>query len=194
MNDSDFILPYDIIKSIADQIALEVQAGEHTDARPILQALSQTCKLMVPVCRRHLFSSIELSSYSSNPNCNNLLILLSKNLEIASYVQRLTYCVKMHPDEHEDGILEVLLRHSTILHSISLLANANSPDAWSSQPERTKSLLMSLIQLPTTTDLFFRSFHGFFPYNQLSFCRGLRNLELQYMAPLPLHEIDHQIN
>ncbi|KJA21707.1 hypothetical protein HYPSUDRAFT_67629 [Hypholoma sublateritium FD-334 SS-4] len=189
MKNSGFILPYDIMKSIADQIALEVQVGERTDARPTLQALSLTCKHMVPVCRRHLFSSIQLSSYSSNPNCKKLLILLRENLEIASYVRKLTYCVKMLADEHEDGVLEVLLRHSTFLHSISLLANANSPDAWNAQPEPTKTLLISLIQLRTITHLHFRSFHGFFPYNQLSFCSGLRSLELQYMAPLLLGDI-----
>ena len=189
MNDPGSILPYDILTSIADHIALEAQAGERT-TRTTLDALSQTCKRMVPVCRRHLFSSIQLSSYESDPNRKELLPLLRENREILSYVRRLSYCVKTLILDYENGILELLLKDATSLRSINLLTRASNADAWNAQPDITKSLLISLIQLPTTTHLRFRSFHGFFPYDQLSLCRGLQSLELCYMAELPMHDIN----
>lgn len=189
MNDPGSILPYDILTSIADHIALEAQAGEST-TRTTLDALSQTCKHMVPVCRRHLFSSIQLASYDSNPNRKGLLLLLHENREILSYVRRLSYCVKMLPLDYENGILELLSKDATSLRSINLLTKASNADAWNAQPDITKSLLISLIQLPTTTHLRFRSFHGFFPYDQLSLCSGLQSLELRNMADLPMHDIN----
>ena len=110
-------LPYDILAIIADQLALDRES--FTD-RPALQALSQTCKLMVPMCRRHLFSSISLSGYAK-VEYQDLLKLLQEKREIASYVRELRYRISPHPSEYEDGILGALLRYSTSLGASSPL-------------------------------------------------------------------------
>ena len=166
-----------------------MQLGER-NARITLDALSQTCKLMVPMCRRHLFSSIQLSSYKYTSNRKKIALLL-ENIEIASYVRRLSFT----PSRRSQTImqmptLEFLLRHSTCLHSINLVANINFPDAWNAQPDITTSLLISLIRLPTITHLRFANFHGFFPYNQLSLCTGLQSLELCYLGKLSAGDIN----
>ena len=144
MNGSGFILPYDILGLIIDQIALEVQLGER-NARITLDALSQTCKLMVPMCRRHLFSSIQLSSYKYTSNRKKIALLL-ENIEIASYVRRLSYSVKALPDDYADATLEFLLRHSTCLHSINLVANTNHID-WNDSNFRSFAAALQLIFL-----------------------------------------------
>lgn len=186
MNDSGYNLPYDILGLIIDQIALEER-----DARITLDALSQTCKLMVPMCRRHLFSSIQLSRYNFTyiSHCEKIAFLL-ENVEIASYVRRLSYSVKELPDDFANAILEFLLRHSICLHSIHLVANTDRHNIWNAQPDIIKSLLISLIQQPTITHLRFANFQGFFPYNRLSLCTGLRSLELCHLGNLSAVDID----
>ena len=193
MNDSVIILPYDILRSIADQLALDMHTlGLNPQiARNALRALSQTCKLMVPACRRHLFSSIHFdTSTRTRPNFEKLLVLLLKNIEIVSYIQTLYYYVNNVSDDHIDGILEVFLEHSTFLRSINLYA----PGYWNAQPLLTRELLERLIALPTITHLRATGFEGYFPYNRLSLCSGLHTLDfsdmklltLDYITPVPV--------
>ena len=193
MNDSAIILPYDILRSIADQLALDMHTLRLNPriARNTLRALSQTCKLMVPACRRHLFSSIHFdTSTRTRPNFEKLLVLLLKNIEIVSYIQTLYYYVNNVSDDHVDGILEVFLEHSTFLRSINLYA----PGYWNAQPLLTRDLLERLIALPTITHLRATGFEGYFPYNRLSLCSGLHTVDfsdmkllaLDYITPVPV--------
>ncbi|KJA21699.1 hypothetical protein HYPSUDRAFT_87915 [Hypholoma sublateritium FD-334 SS-4] len=173
------IVPYDILATIADQVAIAVPV---TRREATLRALSQTCKFMVPVCRRHLFSSIRL--HGSKVSYQNLMNLLEEKPEVASYVRTLWCTLRPLPNEHENGVLEALLRHSTSpgnsssLHSISLDASFRTGDEWSVQPASMRRLLISLIQLPTIIGLHLSGIQDF-PVNQLSLCRALRHLSLQ---------------
>lgn len=192
MNDSGFNLPYDILRSIADQIALDMH-NMHTVgldpqiAQNALRALSQTCKLMVPACRRHLFSSIYLdgSRTENHPKYATLLILLRNKIEVISYIQTLYYSVNSVSNEHVDGILKLFLEHLSFLRSINLYG----PGTWNTQPLPTRNLLESLIALPTITHLSAIGFMGYFPYERLSLCSGLHDLEFGDMNPLTLKHI-----
>ena len=135
-----------------------------------LQIISQTCKYVVPICRKHLFSSLHLRSTSISERFNDLL---SKNPDIASYVRSLNYRVYHPIGDHELNILDMLKKRSS-LRSIEL----SSPRLeWISFPESIRSSLVSLIQLPTVTHLNIDSFRGV-PATILSSCSNLVDLQL----------------
>ena len=125
---------------------------------------------MVPICRKHLFSSLHLDSDSSLERFGDLL---SMNPDIARYVRRLNYRVYNPIRDHEFNILELLKERSS-LQSIEL----SSPRlAWKTLPEWIRSSLVSLIQLPTVTHLNIDSFRVF-PALALSSCINLIDLQL----------------
>ncbi|KIM42085.1 hypothetical protein M413DRAFT_445248 [Hebeloma cylindrosporum] len=168
-------LPFDILVSIVDLLA----GGEDGNIKS-LQILSQTCKLMVPLCRKHLFSSIHLlDRYKSKSKRFNEL--LSHNPDIAHYVKRLDYMFYNPIGDHELKILETL-KEGSPLQSIALRSLAVE---WKDYPEAMRSSLVSMIQLPTVTQLSIQSFKGF-PAAVLSYCSNLVDLQLRgslQMAP-----------
>ena len=176
-------LPYDILATIADQLALDCEVPEkQAGSITALRALSQTCKLMVPVCRRQLFSSILLRG-NDITRYQNLMKLFQEKCEIASYVKELRYCLTSRTRQYEDGILEALLRYSKLsgrssaLRRISFTASSHTGIEWSMQTRSLKRLLITLIQLPTITDLHLGGIQDF-PVNELLLCRSLRHLKL----------------
>ncbi len=186
------ILPYDILATIVDQLTLD-RVGELFENRLALRTLSQTCKLMVPMCRRHLFSSISLEG-DKNVKSQNLLNLLREKPEIASYVRELQYRIspRWYSGYYDDGILEALLRYSTLpgilspLRRISLISHhLLGPGQWSSQTASIRHLLISLIRLPTITELLFSGFEGF-PADSLALCGSLRRLQLDHLGEFVL--------
>ena len=158
------ILPLDILLYIIDLLA------SGYDSVRSLQNLSQACKFMVPLCRKHLFSSIVLVRNSSLPRFGNLL---SKNPDIARYVKKLHYGVNNPISELELNILELLKEHSSLQSIVLSSARVD----WNTLPESIRLSLVSLIQLPTVTRLIIDSFRVF-PVMALSGCRNLIELML----------------
>ena len=171
-------LPLDIFLNIIDLLA----GGDDKDIKS-LQILSQACKSMVPLCRKHLFSSLchrKLNSERFND-------LLSKNPDIAFYVKHLNYRV-YNPTDHELNCLDILKERSS-LQSIEL----SSPGLnWNNFSESIRSSLVSLIQLPTVTHLKIYSFEGFSAM-ALSGCSNLIDLQLGYLD-LALPEVNQVIS
>ena len=159
-------LPLDIFLYIIDLLA----GGNDWDRIKSLQILSQACKSMVPLCRKHLFSFLDLDSDSSIERFGNLL---SKNPDIARYVRSLNYLVVDPISEHELNILDVLKERSSLRR---IILSSPSMD-WNSFPESIRSSLVSLINLPTVTYLDIDSFKGF-PATTLSSCSNLIDLRL----------------
>ena len=163
-------LPLDIFLNIIDLLA----GGDDKDIKS-LQILSQACKSMVPLCRKHLFSSLchrKLNSERFND-------LLSKNPDIAFYVKHLNYRV-YNPTDHELNCLDILKERSS-LQSIEL----SSPGLnWNNFSESIRSSLVSLIQLPTVTHLKIYSFEGFSAM-ALSGCSNLIDLQLGDLELVP---------
>ena len=167
-------LPLDILLYIIDLLA-----GEDEDDGDIksLQILSQTCKSMVPLCRKHLFSSLCLSSKLDSERFSDLL---SKNQYIARYVRSLNYRV-YHPITDHELIIFDMLKERSSLQSIEL----SSPRLdWNNFPESIRSSLVSLIQLPTVTHLNIDSFKAF-PATALSGCSNLIDLQLGELKLVP---------
>ena len=157
-------LPLDILLYIIDLLA----CGDDGNIAS-LQTLSLACKFMVPLCRKHLFSSLRLRE----SNSKRLSDLLSKNPDIARYVKSLIYNVYKTISDHELNVLDILKERSS-LKSISLVSEPGFN--WNNLPESIRSSLVSLVQLPTVTFLNIHSFRGF-PATGLSGCGNLIDLQ-----------------
>ena len=173
-------LPLDILLYIIDLLA----GGDDEDIES-LQNLSQVCKSMVPLCRKHLFSSLLL--HYSKEDSERFSNLLSKNPEIARYVRNLNYRFYPPLSDHELNILDVLKKRSS-LQSIRL----SSPGMieWNYLPESVRSSLVFLIQLHTVTRLDIDDIIGF-PATALSGCSNLIDLRLGELklAPLEVNQV-----
>ena len=181
-------LPLDILLYIIDLLA----SGDDKDIKS-LQILSQTCKYMVPPCRKHLFSSLNLHSEMNSERFSDLL---SKNPDIALYVTSLSYRVSNPISDHELNILDLLKEHAS-LQLIQLSPKwrpheAMQPLDWNDFPESIRSSLIVLIQLPTVTHLDISDFEGF-PATAFSGCSNLIDLQLIRLQLAPL-EVDQVIS
>ena len=167
-------LPLDILLYIIDLLA----GGDNENVKS-LRILSQACKSMLPLCRKHLFSSLHLNSESNSERFSNLL---SKNPDIARYVRSLTYAFYYIPiSGHELNIIDMLKERSP-LHSIQLWSSRYLD--WNDFPESIRSSLVSLFQLPTVTILSIYSFKGF-PAMALSGCGNVIDLQLGQLKLAP---------
>ena len=174
-------LPLDILLYIIELLA---SSGDDEDIKS-LQILSRSCKSMVPLCRKHLFSSLRLRSKLDSDRFSDLL---SKIPDIACYVRSLDYSAYNPITDRELNILDMLKERSS-LRSIELW----SPNLdWNDFPETIRSSLVSLIQLPTVTHLDIYSFEGF-PAMALSGCSNLIKLGLRELELVP-PEVDQVIS
>ena len=183
--DSELTLPLDVLLHIIELLAA---VRNDRDSIKSLQIISRTCKFMVPICRKHLFSSLCLVSDSAL--VERLGDILSKNPDIARYVRCLKYIMFNPIRDHELNILNMLKEQSS-LRSIELLSLRLD---WNSFPESIRSSLVSLIQLPTVTRLNINSFTRF-PATALSGCINLIYLEFENLElTLPDSDFNHVIS
>ena len=176
-------LPLDVLLHIIGLLA--ATAEYHTSSIRSLQILSQTCKFMVPLCCKHLFSFLSLTSDSS---LRRFGALLSKNPDIACYVRSLIYTVQNPSSVHELNILYLIRERSSLIRSIKLSSERSLN--WNSFPESIRLSLVSLIQLPTVTDFDITNFKGF-PATAFSSCSNLIHLRLGklYLDPSEVNQV-----
>ena len=167
-------LPLDILLHLIDLLA-----GGNDEDIMSLQILSQTCKYMVPPCRKYLFSSLNLHSEEDSERFSNLLW---RNPDIARYVKSLNYSLCNPINDHELNILDMLKKHSS-LKSIQLSPPGYYLD-WNDFTELMQSSLVFLIQLPTVTHLDIDDIIGF-PAMVLSGCSNLIDLRLHRLEFTP---------
>ena len=168
-------LPFDILMCITDIL------GEKSD-NETLRVLSQTCKFMVPLCRRYIFSSISLSSA---PEKFDLINFLNASPNITRRIQKLEYFLETRTNQDILDILEVMRSQSTSrLHTISLTSFGWSD--WDVVQEPTKALLISLMQLPTVTHLKLELMEHF-PYEALSLCKSLTDISIFRVSEAQSH-------
>jgi hypothetical protein len=163
-------LPLDILLYIIDLLA------DNADFKS-LQILSQTCKSLVPPCRKHLFSSLYLHSTLNSERFSDLL---SNNPDLAGYVRSLNYSVYRPIGDHVLNILDMVKERS----SLRLIELSGLGLDWNKLTESIRSSLISLIQLPTVTSLNIRSFKRF-PATALSGCGNLIVLRLGELNLVP---------
>ena len=166
-------LPLDILLNIIDLLADGDDEGIKS-----LRTLSQACKCMVPICRKHLFSSLRLCGELNSERFSDLL---SKNQDIALYVRNLDYKVHcLQISDHELNILDLLKKHSS-LQSIRLSSPGSTE--WNDLPESIRSSLVFLMQLPTVTRLDIGDIRC--PATALSGCSNLIDLRLGELKLAP---------
>ena len=181
-------LPLDVLLYIIDLLAV----GDCGDFKS-LQTLSQTCKSMVPLCRKHLFSSLAFGKGLNS--IERFSDLLSKNPDIARYVKTLLYnVIEDYENNIHDHIIDCEMNIFNILNERSSLLSidlSSEGSDWNDLPESIRSSLVFLIQLPTVTHLTINRFKGF-PTTALSGCSNLIDLQLRDLELAP-NEVNHVI-
>ena len=169
-------LPLDILLYII--VLLSDSARYDYEDVKSLRNLSQTCKFMVPLCRKHLFSYRLLHSKEDSERFSGLLL---KNPDIAGYLRNLNYRFYLPISDHELKILEILKKCSSLK-----MIKLSSPGIleWNDLPESMRSSLVFLTQLPSVTYLDIDDIIGF-PATALSGCSNLIDLRLGKLDLVP---------
>ena len=167
------VVPFDILAHITDIVDAQSDKGT-------LRALSLTCKFMVPLCRRHLFSSIKLFNTTNNKE-QGLIYFLSGSPDTTCRIKHLLFIIrtKLPTCKQIIDILEVMRSQSTSLQSVTI--SSSGWLEWNILPEPIKSLLISLIQLPTVTRLKLGIMRNF-PLAPLSLCSGLNDITISEVS------------
>lgn len=173
--------PLDILGYIADILGAE-------DDRPdteTLKVLSLTCKFMVPVCRRHLFSSLKLPFYlTSIRRSLGLRDLLRLHPAMTWYFKILSFNAAAPFCGSDYDILHLICA-SSFPTAVSIFGGN-----WDHLTERAKSLILSLVQNSTALHLTLKNISNF-PAAALSRCTGLTELKLCDLDEFALCDENH---
>ncbi|KAF8801607.1 hypothetical protein BYT27DRAFT_7147106 [Phlegmacium glaucopus] len=169
------VLPLDIIGNIVDILVNDNEKGFQC-----VKALSLTCKFFLPLCRKHIFSSITITT-------SNALVgwrsgkafgeLLSTTPEIAGHVRKLRIrpydprSVPRHP-------FVQVPRQLTRLESLTILEHGtfyHTHGDWKCIPLSMRHLLLDFIHIPTLNHLDLRSLRNF-PISHLMASPNLKHL------------------
>ena len=170
-------VPFDILSHITDMV-------DDLSDKGTLRALSLTCKFMVPLCRRHIFSFVRLSNITKEKE-KGLIHFLSGSPDTTCRIKRLLCVIdpKLRICEQIIDVLEVMRTQSTSLRSITITSTEGLD--WNLLREPIKSLLISLMQLPTVNHLSLAPTRNF-PLAALSLCSGLTNFSISELSePTP---------
>lgn len=144
-------LPYDIWESIVgifgDELDEEFDIGTPTMS---LRGLSQSCKSMVPFCRKYLFSTLILPD--DTERSRRFKALITNNPSLISYVRRLEYHLDKGDSDDNCAILDVLKTSSSVLQSIFICAGPHKHQ-WETLSTSIQFALEHLVQLSTAIEL-----------------------------------------
>jgi hypothetical protein len=139
--------PLEIIEEIINALQDDIAA---------LEACSQTCSLLLPLCRKFLFRSIRIAPRSypqrSRPRLLTLFgILLNSNPGISELVRNLVFHI-CSVDVYDDDVPLVLgrLHH---LQSFELGIGERMMTGWNEFHQPFREALLRLIQLPSVSRL-----------------------------------------
>ena len=181
-------IPLEIVEFVIDVL----NADDEIDA---IKACSQTCKALLPRCRKHIFFRIDLdprlNSRRISPNCDSddalprrmtqFLDLLDQTPDIAFYLQDLDLYIYLEDSDcprtiHVLNMLSNLTAFS-LRHDLSGLGDFNSLN-WDDLCPNFISCIHRIISSPKLTQLEFASFTNF-PPSTFSWCgRGIEELSL----------------
>ena len=163
--------PLEIIAEIINALQDNISA---------LEACSQTCSLLLPLCRKYIFRSICITSRSypqrSLPRVIKLFgILLSNNPGISDLVRNLVFHI-CWPDIEDDDVPRVLgrLHH---LQSFELGIGDPVTVKWNALRQPFRHALLRLIQLPSLSRLVISYIYDF-PTTVFFPCMSLADLTL----------------
>ncbi|EDQ98474.1 uncharacterized protein LACBIDRAFT_300228 [Laccaria bicolor S238N-H82] len=180
-SDSPSEIIAEIISALQDDIAA-------------LEACSQTCSLLLPLCRKYIFRSIRITTRSypqrSRPRIIRLFgILLSNNPGISDLVRNFVFHM-CSPDFEADDVPRVLgkLHH---LQSFELvIGDPITAVMWNALRQPLRDALLHLIQLPSLSRLAISDIHDF-PTTVFFPCMNLADLSLNYITK-PTMAVSHE--
>lgn len=150
---------------------------------------------MVPVCRRHLFANVKLPfsrwTFDREIEDSRNQFLLSNPTITMNYSKNLHIDVRLS-ELFSPSDCRLLQR---ICDSTSLKSLVISPIAiwdWNRLPEQTRSIILSLIQVPTLSDLSLHRLYNF-PAAALSLCPGLEKIALHDILRLVPPGVNHDM-
>ena len=166
-SDSPLEIIAEIINALQDDIAA-------------LEACSQTCSLLLPLCRKYIFRSIRITTRShpqrNLPRVITLFgILLSNNPGISDLVRNLVFHI-CWPDVEDDDVPRVLgrLHH---LQSFELGIGDPVTVKWNALRQPFRDVLLRLIHLPSLSRLDISCIYDF-PVTVFFPCTNLADLSL----------------
>ncbi|KJA13789.1 hypothetical protein HYPSUDRAFT_485845 [Hypholoma sublateritium FD-334 SS-4] len=165
-------IPLDVLGYIADVLAANTST---------LKRLSLTCKFMIPICRRHIFSNITVRDCGLTlGERNRIEFLLSHPTITTHYIKHLwlifggrdTLCTVQY------DLLQIICDTSS-LTSVRIVSNSMVYDLldWNEFPEKTRSVVLFLIQIPTLRRILLKKIENF-PAAAVLSCCGLSQLSL----------------
>jgi hypothetical protein len=171
-------MPQELIDKFIDDLWFERDTGA-------LKTLSQTSRLFLHRCRRHLFAHIRLSSANS-PSRSQCIARKAKNLEevlvrepdIANYVQILFLLFPIFDNAEVHIISQLLLRFSMI-SKFSLYAPA--PHDWTFLSPELQAVISRLAYSPKMKTFSLYGIYNF-PISFFASCTNITELSFQWCA------------
>lgn len=166
------VLPLDIIGNIIDILANDNKTGLQD-----IKATSLTCQSFLPLCRTHIFSSIDITITGSNAltelhSGEAFGQFLSTTPDIARYIRKLS--IRLHPDPKPRYLLDQVPRQLTRLEWLTILPAYHLID-WKDIQSPMQHSLLNFIHLPTLNHLDLRYFNNF-PISNLIPIPNLKHL------------------
>jgi hypothetical protein len=163
--------PLEIIEEIINALQGDIAA---------LEACSQTCSLLLPLCRKFIFRSIRITPRThprrNLPRIIELFgILINNNPGISDLVQNLVFHI-CSPDVDDDDVPRVL-RKLHRLQSFELGIGDPMTVKWSALRQPLRDALLRLIHLPSLSRLTISHIYDF-PTTVLFPCMNLADLTL----------------
>ena len=168
------VLPFDIIGNIID-----ILFNDDTKSLQYVKDFSLVCHSFLPLCRKHIFSSITIDIGEKPLKYRNddeaLWQLLLETPDIARYVHKLKICAR--PYEHKSKcFLEPVSPQLTGLQSLTIFnSNLWHPMLWSKLSSSSQRSLLNLMHLPTLTHLDVSRISSF-PKSNLIFWANVKHL------------------
>jgi hypothetical protein len=160
--------------------------AEDDDAHSALKVCSLVCRAFLPICRKHIFASIVLNDpYSPPPypTTHALERLLSDRPEIANYIRKLDYNIRVA--DFTSTSIQDSLKRIFRLESLMVWHHSMRKLDWSNNPIRPT--LLHLLHLPTLTHFKLSGFKNFV-VSDLIPCINLKHLDIgryTYVATEP---------
>lgn len=153
------------------------------DSRAALNSCSQTCKILLPICRQHIFRSIHLNSQSDK--ILSFGAILCRGPEIADYVRELSF--KLHASDLGEDVPRVLNKLEKICEFT--IMGPRSHDDWEDFDESLKQSILHIIHSPSLKKLILGLSVNKFPFSTFIHCTNLTSIFLlRPITPLVKHQ------
>ena len=169
------VLHFDVIGKIID-----ILFNDDTDGLQYVKKFSLVCHSFLPLCRKHIFSSIsiKIGAVFEPHTSEGFGQLLLKNPGIARYIHELNVFIERRPAIDSKYFLEPVSRQLTRLQSLTISTPGRwYQGSWHQLSSSTQCSLLNLMHLPTLTHLNVKHISNF-PKSNLIVWTNVKHLSL----------------